>query len=171
MANNIFQVKRTSTTGRTPNTTNSSNTQYINAGELALNMTDKILYTSDGTNLILVGSNTTSLNVTGNVTLSTTTGISANGTYGTANQVLTTNGTAVYWAAAAAGVNVASSYAFTNTTASGNATSGAITTAGGIGVANNLYVGGRVGWSNSTNVSVVYQYYNSTTNSLDTVFG
>jgi hypothetical protein len=60
MANNIFQVKRTSTSGRTPNTTNSANTQYINAGELALNMTDKILYTSDGTNLITVGANSPS---------------------------------------------------------------------------------------------------------------
>jgi hypothetical protein len=60
---------------------------------------------------------------------------------------------------------------FSNTAASGNAISGAITTTGGIGVGNNLYVAGRVGWSNSTNISTVYQYYNQTTDSLDTVFG
>lgn len=68
-------------------------------------------------------------------------------------------------------VNTAAAYAFTNSTASGNATSGAITTTGGIGVANNVYVGGRIGWSNSINISVAYTYYNANTNSLDTVFG
>jgi len=46
MANNTIQVKRSSTAGRQPNTTNSANSQYINAGEFALNMTDQILYTS-----------------------------------------------------------------------------------------------------------------------------
>ena len=62
MANTIVQVRRTSTSGRTPNTTASyaTNSQYISAGELALNMTDQILYTSDGTNLITVGANSTS---------------------------------------------------------------------------------------------------------------
>ena len=36
----------------------------------------------------------------------------------------------------------------------------------------NTYVTGRVGFANSTTItSVVYQYYNATTNSLDTVFG
>ena len=100
--------------------------------------------------------------------------LSANGTTGTSGYVLTSNGStgAPYWSlVGGTGINLSSSFAFTNTTASGNATSGAITTAGGLGVANNLYVGGRVGFSNSTNISVVYQYYNATTNSLDTVFG
>ena len=65
MANNTFQIRRTTTSARTPNTTNSSNTQYINTGELALNLTDKILYSSDGTNLITIGANLSTLNVTG----------------------------------------------------------------------------------------------------------
>jgi hypothetical protein len=56
MANNKIQVKRTTVSGRAPNTTNSSNTQYIAAGELALNLTDGKLYTSDGTNLITFSS-------------------------------------------------------------------------------------------------------------------
>ena len=102
MANNTIQVKRTSTAGRTPNTTVSSNTQYINAGELALNMTDQILYTSDGTNLITVGGNTVNHRVTGTLTVNA---ISANGSLGTAGQVLTTNSTGVYWSTATGGAS------------------------------------------------------------------
>ena len=98
-------------------------------------------------------------------TANTLTSVGSNG------QVLTSNGSAVYWSTASAGVNLASSYAFTNGTASGNATSGAITTTGGIGVANNIYVGGRVGWSNASNISVGYFQYNPTTNSIDLLFG
>lgn len=60
MANNKIQLKRTFVPGRTPNTTISSNSQYIAAGELALNLTDKKLYTSDGTNLITFNSNESS---------------------------------------------------------------------------------------------------------------
>ena len=100
MANNIFQVKRTSVSGRTPNTTSSGNTQYINAGELALNMTDQIVYTSDGTNLITVGSNTVNQRVTGNLTVNA---IIANGTLGTSGQVLATNGSGLYWTASGGG--------------------------------------------------------------------
>lgn len=66
MANNTFQIRRTVTSGRTPNTTSSGNSQFINVGELALNLTDGILYSSNSTlGLITVGSNLTSLNVTG----------------------------------------------------------------------------------------------------------
>jgi hypothetical protein len=53
--NTKIQLKRTSVSGRFPNTSDPSNTQYIAAGELALNMADKILYTSDGTDAITVG--------------------------------------------------------------------------------------------------------------------
>ena len=94
MANNTFQIKRTSTAGRTPNTTNSSNSQYINAGELALNMTDGILYTSNGSTLITVGANVVNQQVTGTLTVKA---ISANGSVGSANQVLTSNGSSTYW--------------------------------------------------------------------------
>jgi hypothetical protein len=86
---NIFQVKRTSTSGRAPNTTSTSNSSYIAAGEFALNMADKILYTSDGSNLIPVGGNVATLRVGA---------IIANNTLGTAGQVLTTNSSGVYWA-------------------------------------------------------------------------
>jgi len=68
LANNIFYVKRTSTAGRTPNTTGSyaTNSQYIAAGEFALNMADGILYTSTGSAVITVGSNLVNLSVTNN---------------------------------------------------------------------------------------------------------
>lgn len=65
MANNKFYVKRTSTSGRTPNTSNPSNTSFIGAGEFALNMSDGILYSSNGSSLIEIGSNNTNINVTG----------------------------------------------------------------------------------------------------------
>jgi len=64
-----FQIKRTSISGRTPNTTNAANTSYIAAGELALNLTDKKLYSSDGTAYFEVGAfNVQQTNLTSNVT-------------------------------------------------------------------------------------------------------
>jgi len=58
-----------------------------------------------------------------------------------------------------------------STLASTSNLTGALVVAGGVGVSGNVYVGGRVGWANSNSVSVIYQYYNSVTASLDTVFG
>ena len=95
MANNRIQVKRSSTTGRTPNTTSAGNTQYIAAGELALNMTDQTFFTSDGTNLIYVGANVVNKNVSNTLTVKA---ISANGSNGTSGYVLATNSTGTYWA-------------------------------------------------------------------------
>ena len=125
MANNTFQVKRSSTAGRQPNTTSSSNTQYINPGEFALNMTDQILYTSDGTNLITIGANSSKYSVgTSFIANSTQLTISsialnANGSNGTSGQVLTSNGSATYWSTVTGGgggsVNVAAQYTWTNT--------------------------------------------------------
>jgi hypothetical protein len=100
MANNIVQVKRTSVTGRTPNTTNSGNAQYIAAGEFALNMSDGILYTSNGSTLITVGSNLVNQSVTGNLTVKA---VIANGSLGTAGQILASNSTGVYWTEASGG--------------------------------------------------------------------
>jgi len=61
MANTALQVLRTSTSGRTPNTTASyaTNSAYIGAGGLALNMADGILFSSNGTsgNVFAVGQN------------------------------------------------------------------------------------------------------------------
>lgn len=100
MANNRIQVKRTSVSGRLPNTTNVANSSYIAAGELALNLTDGILYSSNGSSIIPIGANNVNLNVSGNLTV---TSVVANGSLGTANQVLTSNGSGVYWTTPVAG--------------------------------------------------------------------
>ena len=48
---------------------------------------------------------------------------------------------------------------------------GALQVIGGAGIGGSIYVGNRVGFVNTSNVSTVYQYYNAATSSLDTVFG
>lgn len=67
---NKFQIKRTSTSGLLPNTTNSGNTSYIAAGELALNLTDKKMVSSNGSATFEIGANLTNLSVSGNVVAS-----------------------------------------------------------------------------------------------------
>ena len=69
MANNKIQLKRTTISGRTPNTTNSGNTAFIDAGELAVNLTDKKVFSSNGTASFEVGANLSSLNVSGDVSI------------------------------------------------------------------------------------------------------
>lgn len=90
MSGNKFQIKRTGIAGRKPNIDDSSNSAFIDIGELALNFTDQILYTTDGNTLFEVGSNVTNQTITG--------GISANGSFGSNGQVLFTDGSNVYWA-------------------------------------------------------------------------
>lgn len=106
---NKFQIKRTSVTGRTPNTTNVSNTAYIDAGELAVNLTDQKLFTSNGTAHFEVGSNLSTLTVSSVV---------ANGSLGTNGQVLATNGSSVYWTtqSGGSGANSLKVYTYTITT-------------------------------------------------------
>jgi hypothetical protein len=52
---------------------------------------------------------------TAELVISTNAGIVANGSLGTNGQVLTSNGTTVYWSTAAAGVNTAAQFSWTNT--------------------------------------------------------
>ena len=87
-----LQIKRTTITTRTPNTTNSGNSAYIAAGELALNLTDKKMFSSNGTTSFEVGANLTSLwvsnvNITGSLLIS--------GAVGTNGQVVSMNGTSL----------------------------------------------------------------------------
>jgi hypothetical protein len=89
MSGNKFQIKRTGIAGRQPNTTNSSNSAYIDVGELALNFSDFILYSSDGNTAFEIGANVTNQNITGT--------LSANGSFGSNGQVLTSNGSGIYW--------------------------------------------------------------------------
>lgn len=90
MANSKFQLKRTSVTGRTPNTTSSGNTAYIDTAELALNITDGKLFSSNGTISFEVGANLSSLSVTGNTTVVGTVNLSANGIKFSDNSTITT---------------------------------------------------------------------------------
>ena len=89
MANNRFQFKRTSTSGLLPNTTNSANNSYIAAGEFAVNLTDKKVVSSNGTAIFEIGANVSNIYITGSLT--------ANGSTGSNNQVLTSNGSGIYW--------------------------------------------------------------------------
>lgn len=93
MANKI-QIKRTAVSSRTPNTTNSANNRYIDTGELALNITDGKLYSSNGTVYFEVGANLQNLTVTSNASL---TAVIANGSTGSVGDVLASNGSVVYW--------------------------------------------------------------------------
>ena len=86
---NKFQFKRTTVAGRTANTTDVANSGFIDNGEFAVNLTDRKVFSSDAANAIFeVGSNLSSLAV---VT------IVANGSSGSAGQVLSSNGTGLYW--------------------------------------------------------------------------
>ena len=51
-----------------------------------------------------------------------------------------------------------------------NKTTGTLSVGGSANIANSIVVGNRVGFANTNNVTVVYQFYNAATNSLDTVF-
>ena len=59
-----------------------------------------------------------------------------------------------------------------NSTPSISNGTGALIVQGGVGVSGNVYIGasGVLGFANNASVSVVYQVYNPTTNSLDTIF-
>lgn len=84
MANTTIQLKRSSVAGKQPNTAT------LSIGELAINLTDKKLYSSDGSSIFEPAANVTNLNITG--------GIKANGSFGNNSQVLKSNGSVVFWA-------------------------------------------------------------------------
>lgn len=62
-----IRIKRSSVPGKAPNTTN------ISTGELALNITDGIMYSTNGSVVFEIGSNLSSLNVTNDFTVDTNT--------------------------------------------------------------------------------------------------
>lgn len=103
MANTVFQLKRSSVAGKQPNTAT------LSVGELAINLTDKKLYSSDGSNIFEPAANVTNLNVTSNATIGA---IIANGSIGSNGQILASNGTGIYWTVQSGGVGAAS-FSFT----------------------------------------------------------
>lgn len=62
MANNLIQIKRTSVSGRAANTST-----LTNAGELALNMTDGIMYSTNGSVVFEIGANNTTVNISNSI--------------------------------------------------------------------------------------------------------
>ena len=110
MANTTFKLRRSSVAGKSPNTST------LSIGELAINLTDRKLFSSDGTNIFETGSNLTSLSVFSDITVGNSavntsinsTAISvksivANGSVGSTTQVLSSNGSGIYWASPSAG--------------------------------------------------------------------
>lgn len=95
---NKLQIKRTTVSGRTPNTTSSSNTSFIDIGELAINLADGKLFSSNGTVSFEIGANLSSLSVTGSGSVNVNLDIGANLTVdGTlqVNNVFTVNSSVV----------------------------------------------------------------------------
>lgn len=90
-----FKLKRSVTSGVVPTTLD------IDTAELAVNLFDRKLFTSNGSAVFEIGSNLTNLSVTANLTVNT---VIANGATGSNGQVLTSNGTGVYWSTVSAGV-------------------------------------------------------------------
>jgi len=88
MADNLIQVKRTSVSGRAPTTFN------LNTGELALNMADGILYSSDGSKVFELGANLTNSSISSNLTIHK---LIANNSVGMAGQRLVSNSVGSYW--------------------------------------------------------------------------
>lgn len=163
-----LKIKRSTVSGVVPTTVD------IDTAELAVNLADKKLFTSNGTAVLELGSNLTNLSVTGNATLA---GVIANGSLGTSGHVLHSNGTSTYWAADDQGV--------TSVATGDGLTGGPITATGTVSVlANNgitanatgLFVGQGTGTVvNATGVHVNASYIatiaaNSATGSLTNVF-
>jgi hypothetical protein len=101
MANTIFQLRRNAVSGTRPTTTT------VSSGELAINTTDGILFSANATGIFEIGGNLTSTAVgnsisrfivnTTAVAIGNSQGLIANGSTGTANQILVSNGSGVYW--------------------------------------------------------------------------
>ena len=66
MANTVFKLRRSSVAGKVPTTSD------IAIGELALNLTDRRLYSSDGSNTWEIGANNTNVNVSNTLSVANT---------------------------------------------------------------------------------------------------
>ena len=90
----VIQLKRNSTSGTRPTTSS------ITSGELCVNLTDGIAFSTNGSVVFELGANNTNVNITGNATIK---GIVAGGSIGSNGQYLTSNGTSVSWATVSGG--------------------------------------------------------------------
>jgi hypothetical protein len=93
-------IKTSSVANAVPNATFVANTSYISPGELAYNLTDNKLYTSNGTGIVYVGANQANMFVSGTLTVSNVHAgsINANNSTGGLRQVLSADGVGgIYW--------------------------------------------------------------------------
>ena len=177
ITNTSIQIKKSGTSSAAPSS--------LNFGELALNYADGKLYfknsgsvityfpsasfgtTTNGSSSIIASTPNDTLTVNAGSSI-VNSGPNIIVTSNPTTKTLTISHTANVTLTTA---NITGQLNLSNTLASTSNLTGALVVAGGVGVSGNVYVGGRVGWANANNVSVVYQYYNSVSNSLDTVFG
>lgn len=144
-------------------------TAFINTGSVGnvLQMQVGNTATFVSTSTLQVGYSVTATNIAGGLSgqlhYQTAPGATSFVNTGTAGNVLVSNGTSA--------PTYNNTLTLTGTAISLSTTTGALQVAGGIGVGDSIYVENRVGFVNTSNVSVVYQFYNAATNSLDTVFG
>ena len=147
MANTVnvpVQFKRTSISGKVPNTTN-----IPLAGEPAINMADGIMYVSTGSDVFPVGANNVNLNVSNTANLNI---IAANGTIGVDGQVLTSNGSGVYWATKvgySGSVGYTGSFGYTGSIGY-TGSQGLTGYAGSFGYTGSLGYTGSIGYTGST---------------------
>ena len=136
---------------------------------------NSITATTSGTNGIYIyGAQLEVGNTTNTYIPTTTTAIYGTPTLsfsGVAGLSLASNGS-LYVSPAGTGSLAVTGNTFISSSANSYSTiNTAFTVAGSAGVANSIYVGNRVGYANSNNISVMYQFYNSATQSYDLVFG
>jgi len=91
--------------------------------------------------------------------------LAVNGTTVTNAEVLL-NGPALAASSISVGKINLATYQATNST-----NTGTLIVGGGIGVSESLYVGNKIGFANTNNISVMYQIYNPVTSSFDIVSG
>jgi hypothetical protein len=160
MANTIFQLRRNAVSGIRPTTST------LSSGELAFNTTDGILFSANITNIFEIGGNLTSTaigNSTSRFIVNTTAvaignsqGLIANGSTGTASQVLTSNGSGVYWSSSGSGsgsVNTADQYTWSNTQTFSNTITFSQVINGTANNANNLNGQPASYYTNATNIT------------------
>ena len=100
----IVKIKRSSVQGKAPTTSD------ITTGEIALNTRDGKLFSSDGSSIFEIGANNTIAKI-GTLTVGNTTPFTLPTTDGSADQVLTTDGSGtVTWADSSAGTATARYY-------------------------------------------------------------
>ena len=159
MANTKLQFKRTTVSGRLPNTTISANTSYIDAGEFAINLADGKVVSSNGTVTFEVGANLSSLNVASSIAVGVAT-INSTIYSATANNANNLGGTSLATLQGEITGNAATAY--TNATSyadnkAANAYSNAITySANASNLGNGTVAPARLGSGTANSTTVLY---------------